>query len=106
LHRDGEYARLRMLEQYADSEGKVEFNVYSFSGRQIIPYTGILKVLRSGITYTSPILSLGWGDVYHFSLRKPFSEVQIAVLVAGLIIIVPSTLMVVHRYIGRRRKRS
>lgn len=102
---DGEFARLHMLQQDADAEGKVEFNVYSFSGRRI-PYTGILKVHRSGITYTSPILSLSWGDVYHFSLRKPFSEVQIAVLVAGLIIIVPSTLMVIHRYISRRRKHS
>lgn len=102
---DGEFARLHMLQQDSDAEGKAEFNVYSFSGRRT-SYTGILKVLHSDITYTSSILNLSWGDVYHFSLREPFSEVQIAVLVAGLIIIVPSTLMVIHRYISRRRKRS
>ena len=102
---DGEFARLHMLQQDADAEGKVEFNVYLFSGHRT-SYTGILKVIHSGITYTSPILSLSWGDVYYFSLRKPFSEVQIAVLVAGLIIIVPSTIMVIRRYISKRRKRS
>lgn len=102
---DGEFARLNMLQQYADMGGKAEFNVYSFSGHQT-SYIGVLKVLRSGRTYTSPILSLSYGDVYYFSLSSFLSEMQIAVLAAGLIITVPSILMVIHHYTSKRHKGS
>jgi len=101
----GEWAQAHMLQQTADEHGQVEFSVHSFSGRTE-PYDGILKVLRSGQTYTSPLLEFSWDDVYHFSLQPVFTEAQIAILVAVAIAIVPSALMMIRRYIHKRRKRS
>jgi len=102
---NGEFAKAHMLKQTADSNGQVEFNVYSFSGR-FEYYDGILRVLRSGRTYTSPLMELSWGDVYFFSLQAPLSETQIAIIIAGALAIVPSALMMIRRYIHKRRKRS
>jgi len=79
--------------------------VYSFSGR-FESYEGILEVLRSGRTYTSPLLGLSWGDIYFFSLQAPLSETQIAIIIAVSLAIVPSALMMVRRYIYKRRIRS
>jgi hypothetical protein len=102
---DGEFARAYMLEQTADANGQVEFNVYAFSGRSDY-YRGILKVVRSGRTYTSPLLEFWWGDVYHFSLQARFTEAQIALLVAVPLAFVPSALVMIRRYIHQRHKRS
>lgn len=102
---DGEFARLNKLEQYADEEGKAEFNVYAFSGHKP-EYTAILKVIHSSVTYSSPAFSLSWGDVYHFSLSNPFNQTVIAILIAGLIVTVPSLAMAAHHYTSKRRKHS
>ena len=102
---DGEFARLHMLQQIADVEGKAEFNVYAFSGRNT-SYNAVLKVLRSGRTYSSQILNFSWGDIYVFSLHPRFGETEIAVFVAALIMVVPSALMVVRGYVRKRNKRS
>jgi hypothetical protein len=94
-----------MLHRPADEHGQVEFSVYSFSGRTE-SYDGILKVLRSGQTYTSSLLRLSWGDVYSFSIQPTFTEAQIAILVAGALAIVPSASMMTRRYIRKRHKQS
>ena len=101
----GEFAQAHMLHQTADANGQVEFSVYSFSGRSEY-YNGILKVLRSGQTYTSPLLEFSWGDVFLFSIQPTLTEAQIAILVAVALATVPSALMIIHRYINQRRKRS
>lgn len=102
---NGEFAQAHMLQQTADANGQVEFNVYSFSDRTE-NYNGILKVLRSGQTYTSPLLEFSWEDVYFFSLQAAVTETQIAILVAVALATVPSALMIIRRYINQRRKRS
>ncbi|MFQ6044389.1 MAG: LamG domain-containing protein, partial [Candidatus Poribacteria bacterium] len=102
---NGEFAQVHMLQRTADAHGQVEFNVYTFSGRSE-HYRGILKVLRSGRTYTSPLLEFSWEDVYLFSLQKRFAETQIAISVAFSLAIVPSALMMIRRYIYKRRIRS
>jgi hypothetical protein len=104
-HPDGEFAQTHMLHRPADEHGQVEFSVYSFSGRTE-SYDGILKVLRSGQTYTSSLLRLSWGDVYSFSIQPTFTEAQIAILVAGALAIVPSASMMTRRYIRKRHKQS
>lgn len=105
IYSDVEFAGAQMLQQTADAKGQVEFNVYSFSDRTE-PYNGILKVLRSGQTYTSALREFSWEDVFLFSLQATFTETQIAILVAVAIAIVPSALMIIHRKIYLRRKRS
>ena len=94
---DGEFARIHMLQQTADANGQVEFSVYSFSGRSQ-SYIGVLKVLRSGRTYVSPVTEFSWEDFYHFSTHTSLTETVIAALAAGLIMVVPSVLMVLYRY--------
>jgi hypothetical protein len=94
-----------MLEETADAHGQVEFSVYSFSGRTEF-YDGILKVLRSGQTYTSPLLELSWEDVYFFSIQVTFTETQIAILIALVLAIVPSIFMMIRRYIHKRRSKQ
>jgi len=105
LYSDVEFAGAHMLQQTADAQGQVKFNVYSFSGRTE-SYNGILKVLRSGQTYTSALREFSWEDVFLFSLQATFTETLIAILVAVAIAIVPSALMIIHRKIYPRRKRS
>jgi len=105
MYSDVEFPGAYMRQQTADAKGQVEFNVYSFSDRTE-PYNGILKVLRSGQTYTSALLEFSWEDVFLFSLQATFTETQIAILVAVAIAIVPSALMIIHRKIYPRRKRS
>lgn len=102
---DGEFARLHMLEQTADANGQVEFNVYYFSGRST-SYNGILKVVHSGRTYSSALLGLSWEDVYNFSINTNFTETLIAAFISGLIIVVPITLMVINSLLRKRRKTS
>lgn len=102
---DGEFAEMYKLEEVADEKGQVEFNVYSFSGRTR-HYSGIIKVLRSGRTYTSPVLEFSWEDAYHFSVYTYLTETVIAALVSSLIIIVPSTLLIIYRHTRKRHKPS
>jgi hypothetical protein len=102
---NGEFARARMLEQAADADGKVEFNVYSFSGGSET-FKGILKVVSFGRTFSSPLLELSWGDVYFFSVQPLLTETQMALLVAVLAAVVPSALMLIRRYFHRRHKAS
>ena len=104
-YQNGEFAQAHMLQQTAGANGQVEFNVYSFSGRTEY-FNGILKVLRSGRTHTSPLLEFSWGDVFFFSLQTSFTETQIAILIAVSLAIVPSASMLIRRYIYQRRKRS
>lgn len=101
---NGEFAQAHMLEQTADANGQVEFNVYSFSGGSE-NYNGILKVVRLGKTYTSPLLEFSWSHIYLFSIQPRFTETQIAISVAVSIALAPSALMIIHRYY-KRRKRS
>ena len=93
------------LEEVADEKGQVEFNVYSFSGRTS-DYVGIIKVLRSGRIYTSSVLELSWEDVYHLSASTYFTETTIAFLISGLMMIVPSTLLIFYRHTRKRREPS
>jgi hypothetical protein len=105
MHSDVEFPGTYRLQQTADAKGQVEFNVYSFSDRTE-SYNGVLKVLRSGQTYTSALREFSWEDVFIFSLQATFTETQIAILVAVAIAIVPSALMIIHRKIYPRLKRS
>ncbi|MFX0069340.1 MAG: LamG domain-containing protein [Candidatus Hodarchaeota archaeon] len=100
---NGEFARDHMLEQTADTSGQVEFNVYSFSGGSE-DYNGILKVVRSGRTYTSPLLEFSWRDVYFFSIQPRITETQIAISVAVSIALAPSALLIIYRYYQRRKR--
>jgi len=100
---NGEFAQAHMLQQTADTNGQVEFNVYSFSGGSE-HYNGILKVVRSGQRYTSPLLDFSWSDVYFFSIQPRFTETQIAISVAVTLAFVPSALMIIYRYYQRRKR--
>jgi len=102
---DGEFAQAHMLQQTADEQGQVEFSVYSFSGRTE-HYMGILKVLRSGQVYSSSLLQFSWEDIYFFSIQVTLTETQIAILIALAIAIVPSTFMMIRRYIYQRRAKK
>jgi hypothetical protein len=102
---NGEFALTHRLQKTADEKRQVEFNVYQFSDR--VPYyNGMLKVVRAGRTYTSPILEFEWEDVYHFSLLKNFSETLIAALVSVLIIIIPTALLLIYRRMHSGHKAS
>lgn len=92
-----------MLQQTADADGKVEFNVYSFSDGEPF-YNGVLKVIHGTKTYTSPNLELEWEDVYSLDVHSNYTEAQFALLIAALTIIVPPALLVIYRYIRKHRK--
>lgn len=100
---DGEFARTHMLQQTADAEGKAEFNVFSWSGR-ITPYNAIIRVSRSGRTYSSQTLRLNWEDVYNFSQDTNYTETLIASVVSGLIIVIPIAILLFNRVMAKRRK--
>jgi hypothetical protein len=100
---DGEFARTHMLQQTADTEGKVEFNVYSWSGRTT-PYNAIIRVSRAGRTYSSQTLRLNWEDVYNFSQDTNYTETVIAGVVSGLIIVIPIAILSFNRVMAKRRK--
>jgi hypothetical protein len=102
---DGEYAEAHRLQETADANGTVEFNVYSFSGGSS-SFIGVFKVIRSGRTYSSSPLELSWGDVYFFSVQPILNETQMALLVAVLVAVVPSALMLIRGYFHRRHKGS
>jgi len=99
---NGEFSRAHMLEETADENGQVEFSVYSFS--RSISYNGVLKVYRSERIHASPITEFFWEDVYHFSVYSPLNETTIAAFAAGLIMTVPSVLMMIHRYTRKHRE--
>lgn len=92
-----------MLQITADVEGKVEFNVYSFGDGEFF-YYGVLKVKHGTRSFTSPRLEFGWGDVYSYDVRSNYTEAHIALFTAALIIIVPSAVLVVYRYVSKHRK--
>jgi len=94
-----------MLQQTADADGKVVFNVYSFNGGEP-SHTGVLKVIRGPKTYTSPSLEFKWEDVYSFDVHSNYTEGQIALFLATLVIIVPSGLLITSRYVSKHRKLS
>jgi hypothetical protein len=100
---DGEFARTHMLQQTADTEGKAEFNVYSWSGR-VTPYNGIIRVSHAGRTYSSQTLRLNWEDVYNFSQDTNYTEALIASTVSGLIIVIPIAILLFNRFTAKRRK--
>lgn len=102
---DGEFAEEHKLEDLADSEGQVEFSVYSFSGRTR-DYAGIIRILRPDRTYTSPVLRLSWEDVYHFSVSNYFNEATLAALISSLIVAVPIIALLIYRYARRRSQSS
>lgn len=91
-----------MLQQTADADGKVAFNVYSFNGGEP-SHTGVLKVIRGTKTYTSPSLEFKWEDVYSFDVHSNYTEGQIALFLAALAIIVPSGLLMIYRYVRGHR---
>ncbi len=93
-----------MLQETADANGKAVFNVYSFGDGEDF-YTGVLKVIRSGKTYTSSSFEFEWEDVYSFSLHPRFDEPLIALIIAIFVAVLPIILMVVYRHASKPRQK-